>query len=156
MEPVKLQSTKILSPHEEKAIAENIEHLKEVRDEKEIVQGVTLENRDPAEIDRKIAELERIKRAHSAPILSPKERERAIREMDMLTDDLRRDMPTWDEYVGLTPKHGARYTSLVRKIVQWEADPVRRQKVERWKTLRRLIEPEDPQYSNTTYLFPQK
>ncbi len=155
MEDIKLQSAKIHSFQEEKAINEQIDQLKEIADERELEQGIRLENRNPKAIDAKIAELEKLKRAHGVPQLSPVERSRALKEVEMLTEDLQKDMPTWDEYVSLTPKHGARYTALVRKIVSWENDPVRRQKVQRWKTLRRLIEPNDPMAASTMYLFPQ-
>lgn len=155
MEPVKLQSANILSANAEKAIEQKIEQLKELRDEKEIVQGVNFEAKDPKAIERKIAELEKVKREQGVPQISSKERDRAVAEIKLLQDDLRQDMPTWDEYVGLTPKAGARYTSLVQKIVKWEQDPIRKQKVQRWKTLRRILEPDNPMASSMTYLFPQ-
>lgn len=155
MDQVKLQSAKVLTPQEERSIDQNIASLTELKDEKEIVQGVNYEAKDVESIDRRIKELQRLKQMHGVPIISPKERERVQKELTLLEDDLRKDMPSWEVYVGLTPKDGARYTSLVRKIVKWESDPVRRQKVQRWKTLRRLLEPEDPTASSTMYLFPQ-
>lgn len=151
----KLQSAKVLTAQEEKNIDQRIEALKNVRDEKEVIQGVNFESPDQAAVEQQIAELEKIKQTHGVPQLSAVERQRAVKEIELLEADLRKDMPTWDEYVGLTPKHGARYTKLVRKIVEWEKNPIRRQKVQRWKTLRRLIEPEDPLAASTMYLFPQ-
>lgn len=155
MEPVKLQSAKILSANEEKAINEKIGQLREIQNEKEVVQGVNFESSDPKAIDAKIAELEKIKREQGVPALSGKEKDRVVSELAMLEQDLQKDMPTWDEYVGLTPKAGPRYTSLVRKIYNWEKDPVRRQKIQRWKTLRRVLTPDDPTAASTMYLFPQ-
>ncbi len=155
MEPIKLGSAKVLSGNEEKAINQRIDQLKEIVNEKEIVQGVNFEAQDVKPIEKQIADLEKIKREQGVPALSAKEKDRVFNEERMLREDLQKDMPTWDEYVGLTPKSGARYSTLVRKIYNWERDPVRRQKVQRWKMLRRMMEPEDPQFASTMYLFPQ-
>lgn len=151
----KLQSAKVLTAQEEKNLDSQIESLKNFRDEKEIMQGVTFEASDPEVLDAQIKELERIKRSHGVTPLTAVDRTRALNELKMLEEDLRKDMPTWDEYVSLTPKHGARYTALVRKIVRWEQDAIRRQKIQRWKQLRRLVEPDDPLAASTMYLFPQ-
>lgn len=155
MEPVKLQSAKVLSSQEEKNIDQRIDSLKEIREGKEVVQGLNYEIKDTAAIDQRIAELERVKSMHGAPEISPKERDRAVAELKLLEEDLRKDMPTWDEYVSLTPKSGSRYTRLVQKIFKWETNPVRRQKIQRWKTLRRLLDREDPTAASTVHLFPQ-
>ena len=155
MDRVELGSAKTLSSNEERGINDRIKQLEEIKNEGEIVQGVNYESKDPKAIEAKIAELEKIKREQGAPPLSLKERDRVTHEIKMLTEDLQKDMPTWDDYVGLTPKSGSKYSSLVRKIYNWERDPVRRQKVQRWKMLRRALEPEDPTFSSTMHLFPQ-
>lgn len=152
---VKLQSAKLLSPGEEKSIDQTISDCKDILDEKELMQGVNFEAKNKAEIQKKISDLEQLKRTHGLPELSDGERQKVSKELEALEAKLQVGMPTWDEYVGLAPKHGPRYTALVTKIQKWEADPVRRQMVLRWKTLRRLRDPHDPQAGNTMYLFPQ-
>lgn len=152
---MKLPTSKIISHAEEKALDKQLEGLKDIRDEKELMQGVSYEARDRGAVEAKIKELEQIKATHGAPELSAVERDRAFKELKGLEDDLHQGMPTWDEYISLTPKHGARYTALVKKIVQWEGDAVRRQKIARWRTLRRVLDPNDDQADAMLYLFPQ-
>lgn len=152
---VKLQSSKILSHTEEKKLDEQIESLKDIRDEKELMQGVSFEARDRSAVEARIRELEQVKATNGAPELSAAERDKALKELKALEEDLQRDMPTWDEYNTLNPKHGARYTSLVKKIVKWGDDVVRRNKIVRWKMLRRVLDPHDETADQILYLFPQ-
>lgn len=152
---IPLQSSKILSPGEEKAIDKKINELKDIRDGVELMQGVNYETKDKAGVIKEIGKLESERSSHSLLELSDTDRIRALKELKVLQDDLQKGMPTWDQYVSLTPKHGPRYTALVRQIVLWESDPIRRQKVQRWKTLRRLVDPQDEQAANVMYLFPQ-
>lgn len=149
------QNPKVLSPGEEKAIDSTLEDLKNVRDGVEIMQGVNFESRSQDQVDKKIADLERVKRNFGLPELSQNDKMRAERELELLTADLQKDMPSWGEYYSSRPQDGARHTFMVHKIVKWDADPIRRQKVQRWKILRRMVHRDDPQASNVMYLFKQ-
>lgn len=155
MSNVPMQNAKILSIGEEKAIDKAVNDLKDIRDEVEIAQGVNFEAKNKGDINKKIADLERIKRNHSVPQLSDGERQKALTELRDLEVDLRRDMPTWRNYERSRPQDGAAHHAMVRLIVKWEGDALRRAKVQRWKTLRRLTNPDDPQASNVMYLFEQ-
>ncbi len=149
--------TKVLTGHEEKALRDKVRELEDVRDGVEVVQGLALETKDKPGIEKEITRLKGALQAHSvAEIdLSPAEKMAVEKELAELTAFLQKDMPTWGEHYGLHPRDGARYHALVAQIVQWEADPIRRGKVARWKTLRRLRDPHNPKASSTMYLFPQ-
>ena len=155
MADVQLQASKILTPAEEKELDKTIGDLKDIRDNKELAQGINFEVKDKASLDKKISNLEKIRQENSLPRLDKSDIEKVQREFDLLQSDLRRGMPTWSEYEGMRPHHGARFAALVKQIVKWEEDPIRRQKIARWKTLRRLLNPDDADAGNTMYLFPQ-
>lgn len=154
MSDPKLESAKILTHKEEQNIDKEIKNLEDIRDEVEVTQGVNFEARNKGLIESKIRDLRAVKSNHAIPRLSDKERTQAEQECKILEADLQRDMPTWQVYAGSTPRDGARHTALVTKIYNWEHDPVRRQKVMRWKRLRRMIDPENPKSDSTMYLFP--
>lgn len=154
MSDLTLDSAKILTHKEEQNIDKEIRTLEDIRDEVEVTQGVNFEARNKGLIEAKIRELQAAKSMHSVPRLSDKDRSHAEQECKVLEADLQRDMPSWQIYASSTPKDGARHTALVTKIYNWEHSPVRRQKVMRWKKLRRMIDPENPKADSTMYLFP--
>lgn len=149
--------SKVLGYHEEKALKERSRELADVRDNVEVAQGVGFETKDKGAVQKEIKRVESVLSAQSASEidLSPSEKSQVEKEEAMLKAELQKDMPTWREYVSLTPRDGSRYSMLVNKIVQWNQNPERQAKVRRWQTLRRVLDPHNPKASSTVHLFPQ-
>lgn len=146
-----------LGYNEEKSLREEAQRLRDIKDGVEVTQGVQYEAKDNAAVATRLKQVEATLSARSVTEmdLSPEDRRRAMNEEVALREDLQKDMPTWKEYSRLSPRDGAVYTNLVNKIAKWDADPIRRQKIRRWKTLRRLLDPHNPKSDSTVHLFPQ-
>lgn len=149
--------SKTLTHQEEQSLRQRAKELEDVRDGVEVTQGVNYEVKDKASIQKEIRRINDTLSAQSiAEIdMTPAEKIRIEEEEKILRADLQKDMPTWKEYVSLTPRDGSRFTMLVNKIVGWNKDRVRSSKIQRWKTLRRLLDRENPKADSTVHLFPQ-
>jgi hypothetical protein len=146
---------KTLSYGEEKALRERIQDLKDAQGGKELVQGVNMSSPNLARNRAELQRLQNILNSQGVSQLSKKELDEAEKEEKVLRDDLQKGMPSWDRYVQSRPKDGPRHDKIVEWIVDSDADPIRQQKVKRWKSLRRHINPNDPKFSHTNRLFPE-
>jgi len=148
---------KVLSVGEEKALNQTIDDLKKMRDGAELndMQGVNFEISDKASVQKKIDDLEKIRRNHSAQNYSSRDRQSIMAELNALTLELQEGMPTWTQYISSRPQHGPGHQKMVAWVLKTQADPIRQQKINRWKTLRRAAFPDDPQASNVMYLYPE-
>lgn len=146
---------KTLSYGEQKALEARIQDLKDAQGGKELVQGVSMSSPNAAKNRAELQRLQNILNSQGVSQLSKKELDEAQKEEKILLEDLRIGMPRWDQYVNSRPKDGPRHDKIVEWIVENDADPIRQQKVRRWKSLRRHINPNDPKFSHTNRLFPE-
>lgn len=153
-EGTKVAANRPLTLAEERALDQQIQEAEDQLDEVERKQGInyTTENREATE--NKLRELRKVRASRAVVEASGREREKIEAEANAIRSELQKDMPSWAEYSMTTRKDGPKYIRLKNLIVKWELDPVRRQKVSRWKYLRRRLDPSDPQIANTMYLFP--
>lgn len=143
-----------LSYGEEVDLKRRIQDHKDSLGGKELMQGVNLSAPNVANAKKEIKKLETILNSQGIGEISDKERAEIEKEERLLREDLQKGMPSWDTYQGSRPQHGPRHDKLVDWIVRTNADPVRQQKIRRWKTLRRHLDPHNPKASHVMYLFP--
>jgi hypothetical protein len=145
----------VLSRQEEDAVRKRLDLLKDMRDGKEIRQGLNFETKgSPEQLDAEIKDLEHQLDTRTVQMATGAKRSQIESEIKQLTEVLQKDMPTWLEYSSLQRKHGMNFVRLRNQIMKWETDPVRRARVARWKHLRRQLNPQDPDAANTMQLFP--
>lgn len=147
-------SGKTLSYGEQKALESKIQELKDAKGGKEVVQGVNIGAPNVQVLDRQVKRLEAVLSSQGVGEISDKEREKYVLEEKALKEDLRKGMPTWTQYANSRPKDGPRHDRIVEWIGRSNKDPVRQQKIRRWKTLARHLNPFDPKASHTNRLFP--
>lgn len=145
--------TQSLSLWEEERLKKRLALLEDMRDGKEIVQGVAYDPRNPKKLDEEIESIKKELDMRSVKAAVGSDRQEVVRELKSLEEDLRKNMPTWDHYVGTRRRDGIAYVKLVNSIIQNESDPIRRKKIHRWKFLRRRLDPTNPYIANTMYLF---
>lgn len=148
------QVQKSLSLAEEKALNEKINYLEDVRDGVEIkdAQGVTHEVKDPKALEENIRRLKSIRDTQSVEMATGSERVALEKEEALLRERLDPGM-SWDEYMNTKRRDGMRFIKLVNKIQQWNSDAQRQSDIKRWKYIRRRLDPQDPNASNTMNLF---
>lgn len=145
---------KTLSFGEQKWIEQRIQELKDARGGKELIQGVNFESPNKKMVDREIAKFESVLATQGIHPVSDSEKVEKEKEKKLLEEDLRKGMPRWDVYAGSVPKDGARHDKIVNWISDSNNDPVRQQKIRRWKTLARQLDPDHPKASHVMNLFP--
>jgi len=144
-----------LSHSEEESLDRQIGDLQKQVDEKEIEQGLNHQAPNKVNVQRRISELRRIRETRSVREAVGREREQVEMELQSLTVELQKGMPTWKEYAFTRKKDGPVYNQLKQWIIKAETDLIRRQRIVRWKYLRRRIDPTDPYIASTTRLFPR-
>jgi hypothetical protein len=153
--PVKI-SRKPLMAAEEAVIRKKIRDLEDILNEAEIVQGVNHKASNKQAIQAEKQRLEHILLTRSVQEATGNDRLAIEREVKALQEDLQKGMPSWNEFMNTTRKHGMNYVKLRNWILKCESDPERRRKIERWKYLKRRLDPTDPDASNTMQLFPDR
>lgn len=144
-----------LSYGEQKNLEAKIQEIEDALGGKELVQGV---NMNTPNRQKNLMELKRLKSILSSQgvhEVSDKERSAYEKEEEILRENLRKGMPSWDKYVGSRPKDGPRHDKVVDWIVRSDADPARQQMIKRWKTLRRHLDPSNPKAAHVMHLFPE-
>ena len=152
----KTQKGRHLSHGEEKSLDHQISDLENQVKGSEIVQGLNHEVRDKGAVERRIAELKRIRETRSVTRATGREAEAIEREVASLTEKLQVGMPTWKDYSFLKRKDGMNYIQLRNWIVKSELDETRKSMIARWKYLKRRLDPDDPHAASMMNLFPQK
>lgn len=145
-----------LSYVEEKALREKEAWLDSVVKRKELQQGV---NHDPKDVNaaRKKLSMIRSQLSNYAPVRAEgQERVRIEMELKKIHEQIRikwgGKIPTHDEY-WIRPKEGGiRYLHLRDKLVRLGRDREYSELVKRWQFLRRRLEPQDSNISNTLNL----
>lgn len=145
--------TQSLSLKEEEVLKKRLALLEDIRDGREIVQGVNYDSKDPKQIESEIAQIRRELEFRSVKAAVGTDRDSVLRELKILESDLRKDMPSWDFYTNTKRRDGIAYLKLKNTITKWETDPVRKAKIKRWKFLRRRLDPTDKQIADTMFLF---
>lgn len=148
---------KTLSFNEEKDINSKIEYLEDVKDGVEIQQGVKPEVKDTKMLEAKLKHLKVIKEKYGVTRVEGRERIQAEKEVQKLEDRMKTfwggRFPTFKEH-WIKPKDGGiGYIRYVEQIRKNNASPEYNGLVTRWKTLKRMINPEDPHASNTLQLY---
>ena len=144
-----------LSYGEEHSLDRQIGDLQNQIDGKEIDQGLNHQAPNRASVQKRIDQLQRIRETRSVHQVVGRERDQVEMQIKSLTAELQKGMPTWREYAFTRKKDGPVYNQLKQWIIKSEQDPVRKQKIARWKYLRRCIDPSDPYIASTTRLFPK-
>jgi len=148
--------SKTLSYKEEEVMRKRLRTLEDIRDGKEIVQGLNYESKSPAEVEKEIKSLRWLLDNKSVKEAVGSERDQIWKKIKVLEEDLRKDMPDWKTYVNTKRRDGMEYIHLKNLIIKWERDPVRKQKIKDWRRYKRMIDPNDPTIANTMLLFPDK
>lgn len=148
---------RVLSWKEEDFLNQRAKDLEHSLHSKELQQGVNFEHRDKALLEKKLSELKSIKNRYGATRLDGQDRVKAEMELKRLETAIAQKwggrVPTYQEY-WVTPKLGGiRYMTLVNKIAKLNADPEYSAYVQRWKYVRRRMEPEDRLIDSTLHLF---
>jgi len=150
--PVTRQS---LSHGEEQSLERQIVDLEKQADGAEIQQGLNYQAPNKVNVQKRIAELRRIRETRSVRKAVGPERDSVEMELNKLMAELQVGMPTWKEYSHTRKKDGSVYNTVKQWIIRSQADPARTQKIIRWKYLRRRLDPENPYIASTMKLFPK-
>lgn len=142
-----------LSYGEQVDLERRIQDTKDSLNGKELMQGVNVNAPNFKLARKKLEQLESILSSQGVGEVSGPEREKIEKEERLLREDLQKDMPSWETYVGSRPKDGPRHDKIVTWINQSNSDPVRQQKIRRWKSLRRYLDPHNPKASHVNNLF---
>ena len=145
--------TQNLSLKEEEVLKKRKALLEDIRDGREIVQGVSYESKNPKQIEDEISAIDKELQFRSVKAAVGNERAEVVRELKILEEDLRKGMPSWDTFVNTKKRDGTSFLKLRNWIIKNETDPLRRSKVKRWKFLRRRLDPTDPYVADTMFLF---
>ena len=144
-----------LSHSEEQSLDRTIGDLNKQIDKTEISQGLNHAAPNKENVQKRIAELRRIRETRSVRKAVGREREQVEMEIKKLTEELQKGMPTWKEYSFTRKKDGPVYNQLKQWIIGSETNPLRKQRIARWKYLKRRLDPTDPYIASTTRLFPK-
>lgn len=147
-------SGRTLSYGEQKSLESKIQDHKDALGGKEVLQGLNVNSPNVVVSRREIKRLEGILSSQGIGEISEEERGKIAVELKALTADLQKGMPSWDRYISSRPKDGPRHDRMINWINTTNADPVRQQKIKRWKTLRRYLDPHNPKASHVMHLFP--
>jgi len=146
-----------LSYGEEKYLNEQINYLEDQKSRKEVQQGVNYDPRDMHLVNKKLAELKTVRGQHATVRLEGKERVQAELELKQIEDAIAKKwggkLPTYAEYWMNQKQGGIHYLNLVNKIYKLNKDLEYAALISRWKSIRRGLEPEDKDISNTLHLF---
>lgn len=145
--------TQNLSLKEEEVLKKRKALLEDIRDGREIVQGVSYESKNPKQIEDEISAIDKELQFRSVKAAVGNERAEVVRELKILEEDLRKGMPSWDIFVNTKKRDGTSFLKLRNWIIKNETDPLRRSKIKRWKFLRRRLDPTDPYVADTMFLF---
>lgn len=145
--------TQSLSLKEEEVLKKRLALLEDIRDGKEIVQGVSYESKNPKQLEDEMLAIKKELEFRSVKSATGTDRADVLRELKILEEDLRKGIPSWDVYVNTKRRDGISFLKLRNWIMKCETDPVRRSKVKRWKFLRRRLDPQDPFIADTMFLF---
>ena len=155
--PQKPETVRPLSLSEENALDEKIRTLMDERDGVEVVQGLThIAKRSKEVINRDISHLMQVKKMRGVVRAEGKEREEITKEIKSIEERVQVDMPNLNTFQNTGRKHGTAYLKLKRWCDIKNSDEKFKRLVERWKSLRRRLEPEDTDIANVMYLFPEK
>jgi hypothetical protein len=148
------QTPKHLSYAEEQTLKQKIQQLEDARDGVEVkgAQGVVNQAKDKKIVSANLDRLKKIQEAQAVQRADGVERAELEKEEKILRDRLDPGM-TWDQYSTTQRKHGMRYQKLVGQIQKWNSDQKYQADVARWKYIRRRLDPDDPNISNTMHLF---
>lgn len=146
---------------EEQSIKERIQDIDDalLGREHPSAQGVNFSSPNAGLARRKKQELESILKSQGVRDISAKEHDEMEKECRMIEEKIQtfpnHKMPTWDQYIGSNPKGGFRHDKLVEWCGWFNSNPQIRQLVQRWKSLKRHLEPHDPRASHMNRLFPE-
>lgn len=143
-----------LSYGEQKNLEAKIQEIEDALGSKELVQGVNMNTPNRQKNVQELKRLKGILASQGVSQVSDKEKKDYEKEEELLRQDLQKGMPSWDKYQGSRPKDGPRHDKVVDWVVRSNEDIVRQQKIRRWKTLRRHIDPSNPKAAHVMHLFP--
>ena len=145
-----------LSYGEERSLDRQINDLENQSEGSEIVQGLSHQVRDKQLVQKRIAELKRIRETRCVRRAVGREADEITREVEALTTKLQKGMPSWETYAFTRRREGMRYIRLRDWIIKSEMDQTRRNMIIRWKYLKRRLDPDDPHAASIINLFPEK
>ena len=145
--------TQSLSLKEEEILKKRRALLEDIRDGREIVQGVSYESKNPKQVEEEIEAITKELQFRSVKAAVGSDRQEVVKELKILEEDLRKQMPSWEIFVNTKKRDGTAFLKLRNWIMKNETDPVRRSKIKRWKFLRRRLDPTDPYIADTMFLF---
>jgi hypothetical protein len=154
-----IKARKTLSYKEEKDVDEKIDYLSDVLEGVETQQGVKHEIKDTKMVEDKLKQLKRVKEQFGVTRLEGSERAAAEKEIQRLEDRMGQfwggRFPTYSEH-WMKPKDGGiRYLRYVEAIRKSNSSREYAGLIARWKTLKRSMDPSDPNASNTLQLYRQ-
>lgn len=143
-----------LSVAEERNIDSQMQETQDTIDGVEIAHGVDRIALDKKKLREKLAYLRRVKETRGIRRVEGRERAAVEAEEKVLRLDLQKGMPTWKIYSRTKRQDGPTYVKLVDWILKSEQDPRRRRNIQRWRSLRRMLEPENVRFASVIFLFP--
>lgn len=145
-----------LSFAEERSLREKEKWLDGVYKKKEVSQGVT---HDPKDLSRVKSKLDSVRSQLKFAPVRAEGKERLQIEIEVKRIEQRMaqfwggSFPTWEEH-WIKPKDGGiRYNKYRDKIVEVNKSAEYANLHRRWKFLRRRLEPQDPNISNSLHLY---
>lgn len=151
------RSSKVLSHAEDKFLAEKEKQIEADLSRREIQQGVTFEPKDPQILEKRLAEVKKLRQNANMQRLEGSERVRAESELKKIEDIFAKKwggrIPTHSEYWMRPKEGGIQYLNLVDRISRLNKDREYQELIKRWKFLRRGLEPDDKHIDNTMNLF---
>lgn len=108
-------------------------------------KGTIAEQIDRSGIRRQIGKLDQAIGDGMPDRMSGPTRDKLAKEAALLSEEIKRGMPTKDEMI-----HPQKHPGAIRKNQMWEKN--NRQKIERWKMIKRTLEHDDPGASNVEIL----
>lgn len=149
-------SNRVLSYAEDKYLAEKEKQMEQDLSRKEISQGVNWEPRDEKLLTKKLADVKAIRSKFATERLEGKDRARAEKEISLIEQAIAKKwggrIPSHTEYWMRPKEGGIRYLNLVDSIVRNNSDREYAGLIQRWKFLRRSLEPNDRRIDNTMHL----
>lgn len=153
------ENSRVMSYAEERAAEERIKDLEAEMMGKEVRQGLTYQPKDIQTVEKWLAHYKQLKASRGAVRLEGKERVQAEVELRRIEDRIRviwgGKIPSFQE-IWITPRAGIDYLNLVNKFVELGKNREFHELVRRWKSIRRQMEPSDPNADNILHLYDRK
>lgn len=151
--PQQVAQPRTLSYSETNALKQEEQKLQDIKDGIELKQGVNYEADDLRDVEKRLAQIRKIRQDGEAPDLSEREKLHLEQKEKMIREHFHKINPSFETFQYLRPKDGPRYSRLVQQTEKNMNDPEYQKMVREWQDIQRKLHPDDAYAADTRQLY---